>query len=95
MGFEIHNCISRTHECQKIKGACSSFFQKYINCPNITRCLPLKIFSPEFGGGGNCPLPLPPTPMVTAEKDSSFIAMQWHGEGVGHHRPIIPSNRNG
>jgi len=33
------------------KRACSSFFQKYINCPNITRCLPKKYFSPEFRGG--------------------------------------------
>jgi len=42
MGFEIQSYIPRTHKmkkteyCQKIKGACSSFFQKYINCPNIT-----------------------------------------------------------
>jgi len=44
-GFEIQNYISRTHEmkkeyCPKTKGACSSFFQKYIDCLNITRCLP-------------------------------------------------------
>ena len=29
----------------------------YINCPNITLCLPDKYFSPEFGGEGNCPSP--------------------------------------
>jgi len=43
-GFEIKNYISRTHEMKNRilskKGACSSFFQKYIDCPNITRCLP-------------------------------------------------------
>jgi len=29
---------------KKIKGACPSFFQKYINCPNITWCLSEKYF---------------------------------------------------
>jgi len=40
-GFEIQSYIPRTREMKnrilsKNKGACSSFFQKYINCPNIT-----------------------------------------------------------
>jgi len=55
-GFEIQSYVPRTHEmknriayCQKIKGSCSSFFQKYINCSNITRCLPENPFSSEFG----------------------------------------------
>jgi len=51
----------KTEYCQKIKGACSSFFQKYINCPNITWCLPEKYCSPESGGGASAP-PLPPSP---------------------------------
>jgi len=77
-GFKIQSYIPRTREMKnrilsKINGACSSFFQKYINCPNITLCLPEKntFFLPNLGEGDNC-LPcglpsrlLPQTPIIT------------------------------
>jgi len=55
-GFEIQSYIPRTREVKngilsKMKGACSFFFQKCINCRNITWCLLEKYFFPEFGGG--------------------------------------------
>jgi len=41
---KIQSYVPRIHELKntilsKVKGACASFFQKYINCPNITWCL--------------------------------------------------------
>ena len=54
-----------THEMKnrmlsKNEGCPFFLLPKYINCQNITRCLPEKYFSPEFGGGGNCPSPCSP-----------------------------------
>ena len=55
-GFQIQNYIPRTHETKnrilsKIKGACSSFFQKYINCTNIARSPKNIFFLSQIGGG--------------------------------------------
>jgi len=48
----------KTEYCQKIKGTCSSFFQKYINCPNITWCLPEKYFFSRIWEGATAPSPM-------------------------------------
>jgi len=60
--FHVH-MKWKTEYCQTIKGACSSFFQKYINCPNITWCLPEKYLFSRIWGGGELPPPPSPTPM--------------------------------
>jgi len=66
--FHIH-VKWKTEYCQKIKGACSSFFQKYINCPNIiTWCLP-NIFLPNLGRG-NCPVAPAATPICIKVKNN-------------------------
>jgi len=73
-GFKIHNCISHTHEMKnnilsKIKGACSSFFQKYIDCQKITRCLPKKFFLLNMGGN----FPLSPASYAYGHSRKRFI----------------------
>jgi len=56
--FHVHIQI-----CQKVKGACSSFFKNISTAWILHDVCPKICFLPNLGGGGNCPPPSTPSPV--------------------------------